>query len=211
MVAKSGAACASPCGPVTDVPLLRPDADSAGVLCPSARPPAVWLAAGAARCVSAAKLASAEMLTCAGAPCSPCNTPGNSKAGRNKSPLGLNPHGCLRAQPPRGPLATLNQGLEGTLLTALVHSVPAHTRQQSRHAGGARTWHSLGSSWPKSGKLIKWSPNGSYGQAERREHQSALLGPQAHTASKHGFYAHRRANRGHQIIHLHVCVHICRR
>ena len=37
------------------------------------------------------------------------------------------------------------------------------------------------------------------------------LGLQAHTASKHGVCAHRRANRGHQIIHLHVRMHICRR
>lgn len=210
MVAKSGAACAGPCGPVTDVPLLRPDADSAGVLCPGARPPAVWLAAGAARCVTAAKLALAEMLTCAGAPCSPCNTPGNSKAGGNMSPLGFSPHGCLRAQPLGAHWQPFTRAWKDTT-NALIHSVPARNKATVQ----ARRWRP---NLALTGQLLAQVRKADQVVAERILRASRgmsisqhPLGLQAHTASKHGVYAHRRANRGHQIIHLHVRMHICRR
>ncbi len=72
MVAKSGVGCAAVCARTSIVSLLRPDADSADVLCTGAAPLAGGLAAGAARCASALKLASADMLTSDEAPCSPC-------------------------------------------------------------------------------------------------------------------------------------------
>lgn len=76
MVAKSGAGCAAACVRTPSVSLLRPDADSADVLCTGAAPLAGGLAAGAARCASALKLPSAEMFTSGEAPCSPYGVAG---------------------------------------------------------------------------------------------------------------------------------------
>ena len=79
MVAKSGAGCAAVCARTSCVSLLRPDADNADVLCTGAALRAGGLAAGAARCASAPKLPSAEMLTSGEAPCSPCGVAGSAR------------------------------------------------------------------------------------------------------------------------------------
>ena len=161
-MAKSGAGCAAACGRTSIVSLLRPDADSADVLCTGAAPLAGGLAAGAARCASAPKLPSAETLTSGEAPCSPCGVAGN----------------------PDQPAAL--------------------ARLQRRAQVQARTWHSASRSGPRSGKL-RSSPNGSCAKGKTVE----PLWRCAHTCSRQECVkSHRCADGRHQVIQLHVCVHI---
>ena len=96
MVAKSGAVCAAACARTSGVLLLRADADTADVLCTRAAPPAGVPAAGAARCASALKLASAEMLTSDEAPCSPCDCVGRGVSGCSARTAAAHSPGAVR-------------------------------------------------------------------------------------------------------------------